>query len=242
MQMRIRLFTASLLAMGCFMAPVNADVIIDSFASGAITVQGTEYSTVDNAVLQTGLPSAETLGGTRLIRVDRISDDSDLTPATATIDPAEQQLRFENPSTGFAYLELIYGSEAPLGLDLTASNQDRFVVDISDASSVQRGVHRLQVVTGEGETFASDSVSITNQFIAISTSESSSGRISVSFTDFEGLDFGDVSSITLDFGRIESGQVFSIDRIAVVPEPASALLLSLGALTLCLRRRRRFPH
>ena len=215
-------------------AAARANLVIDSFASGAVTVSATEYGSTDGIELQNNLPTAETVGGTRYIRVQSIGDDQDLTPATATIDTADQSLRFDSSPSTFGYLTLTYGSESPLAADLTADGGNRFAIDFSEVDEFSRGLINLRVMSGNGTL---DTVSFGQEFFAISNSGSSAGRVSVPFAEFNGLDFTDIASVTLDFGRIEAGQGFTIDRIAVVPEPTTSMLILAMAAT-CLYRHR----
>ena len=85
---------------------------------------------------------------------------------------------------------------------------------------------------------ASGGTSRTVQF-NLPSGDSDSAIVDIPMSKFTGVSFSSATRVSLSGARIASGTSFVLDSITTVPEPASAVLASAGALALLGRRRRR---
>jgi hypothetical protein len=85
---------------------------------------------------------------------------------------------------------------------------------------------------------ASGGTSRTVQF-NLPSGDSDSAIVDIPMSKFTGVSFSSATRVSLSGARIASGTSFVLGSITTVPEPASAVLASAGALALLGRRRRR---
>lgn len=192
-------------------APTANAIVIDDFTVGPVHLE--RNAGVGVPLLQTGLDPAHVLGGQRDIVLGANYNNGQV----LEIDTIESQLTLTSaPSPALAGLDLTYGSRtSPLGVNLTAEGHDRFVLDFDVIGTC---CNDLRVSSVLGSVVSVDGVSLTGYY---------NGRVAiVPFSEFSGVDFTNVASIELDFGR-NRGMV--LQSIYTIPEPICAVMLTLIA-------------
>jgi hypothetical protein len=219
-----------LVAISCsLLSTAGLAVTIDDFSDGDFVITATDNlpGTVDT---QTDLSPDAVIGGARRAILGSISGPPG---ATADLNTELQQLTLTSDPNFNGYLDLEYGFDTPLGVDLTADGADRFEIEmLSVSADVFPGLFKLNLDTGIIP-IAADSVSFADQIFALA---GGSGTIVIPFSAFPNTDLTNVQSIQISMGRVKPGAELVFGGIRTTPEPATALLLS-GALALLIRRR-----
>ncbi len=179
--------------MGMVSVVVSArSLIVDDFTAGAGVVQRTPANDRENpaTLVQTGLDPAAVLGGTRTTVIGYSGADDQ----RVTIDPDAGTFVLDKlePTTdrSWGYVNVSYGSsDSPLGVDLTADGNDRFIFDATSPF-----VPGWIGVTSGGAS-RSASFRFSDGFGEID------GPEPVLFSDFPGIDWTDVSVIEIDIIR-----------------------------------------
>ena len=189
----------------------------------------------------TGLDPSHVIGGVRELTLDGTG--GGLTTGwaeteifgTATGGSMETWLS-EDAESG-ATLELHYGTRAPSGSELNSNWSALEVLRVTfnyvryDDTPIGGFVELYWNVGGLGEgsmpvpfelPYADDGM-----------------NLDIPLTDFTGVDLTDIDGVRVEFGTsLVAGQNFGVTEIAVIPEPATLLVLAAGALGLLGRRRR----
>ena len=212
----------------------NADVILDSFEAGPLTV------TADNAngnvgVAQENLAADDVFLGLRRTTVqgDLASGAVQAVISDGTVTYISNAPQF-NESTIFGVsfdgrLLLTYLADNRFEpFDLTTLPGETFAIDID---SVDFG----------GDTAVDASVSLGGGSVDFDVVESASPYtifVSLSDLDDAGSDLSNAINLTFDFSQIGPSTSFSIESIRVVPEPTTVVLVGFGVSLLLPRRRR----
>jgi len=201
--------------LGCAMAIVHAGAaVIDDFCHGAALLEPTNYSPAV-VVLQTGLDTNSTIGGTR-----RLSAQT-LTQATLQVETVRGELSFEAVSN-FGYFTVEYGTESPLGVDLKADGSEAFLLTFSNVSmtGLWRGSYRFRV-NGIDYYLLHDLAAING-----------SGTIRIPFSRFSTAAQFVANRISLEAGRVESQYRLVLDSILTVPPLLNVATLGAGEIQL----------
>lgn len=204
------------LLVALFSCPASA-IVIDDFASSPVELMRDDEPVT---FIQPSLDPQQVVGGVRSIVLGEFGVPGQF----VRIENSTVTLGLEQPGSGLAYLEILYGSDAgPLSIDLTADGNDRFVFNGIDPAALPLGW--LRVGSESGESALSFRNLDTSPYLL--------------FDDFTGgADFSNVSWIEIDVIR-SSG--FSFGSIHTVPEPYDcyAMVVSLVALSMHRRHRHR---
>jgi PEP-CTERM motif len=228
--MRIRSLSAVLVA-ALFAPAVNAlpAIVVDNFEEG-------DFSVVDLAppvgtptlANQSGLSGTNTVGGVRLVRSTADAAGS-ATAALVTTGGDDGALLSSVGDGSFAFIydgvanNLSEGSAGVLNLDLSTYNAIQ--VDISTA--LPTGVD-MRLTLWDGVTTRSTAFRpVTN---------------GANLIDLDGgllaLNLGDIRAIQISLQDVTTTMPATILGIAIVPEPTTALLLSLGLAGIAIARKR----
>lgn len=202
---------------------------IDDFSEGGFDITASDNSpgTVD---VKTNLSAGAVIGGERRAILGSLDGPPG---ASAVLDTGLQRLTFTCDPNSRGYLDLEYGFDSPLGIDLTADGDDQFEIELlSSSADLSSGLFNLNLDTGIVPITA-DSVSFANQIQGFA---GGGGTIMIPFSAFPNTDLTNVQSIQISLGRVKPGAELVFGGIRTTPEPATALLLS-GALALLIRRR-----
>lgn len=197
------------------MAIVQADAaVIDNFSEGAGLLQPTNYSPAV-VVLQTGLNTNSTIGGTRRLSAQTQNH------ATLQVDTAPGELSFEAVS-GFGYFAVAYGTESPLGVDLKADGSDAFLLTFSNVSmpSLVRGGYVFRVN------------GISYDLLPKLATINGSGTIRIPFSHFSTATQFVANQISLEAIRVESQYRLVLDSIVTVPPLLSVVNQSANEIQL----------
>lgn len=231
--MDIKLRTVCILAL-LSSASANADVILDSFEAGPVTV--TADDTNGNVTVpQENLAADDVFLGLRRTTVQGDlasgSVQAVISGGTATYISNNPQFN-ESTIFGISFdgrLLLTYLADNRFEpFDLTTLPGDTFAIDVD---SVDFG----------GDAAIDASVSLGGGNIDFNIVESVFPyTIFVPFSDLAdaGSDLSDAINLTFDFSQIGPSTSFSIESIRVVPEPTTAVLVGFGISLLLPRRRR----
>ena len=221
---------------------VHAEVIIDDFGDGSVTL----HRELGESVIydtQSGLSTDSVIGGSRSIHFGVRDFVAGATGgATVEIDTIPGVLNYTtDPGMTVANFDIIYGSlNEPLGADLTAEGNDRFRFEFSSAAfsgyNDKGGIQLIVSTVNDDHEWWSGSAVIT-----IPTSESPF-HLDVSFSELQGhqpcaLDFSRVISIRYGSSNGYLPGTFILDRIVAVPEPSAVFLGCLGLVFLAWWRR-----
>jgi hypothetical protein len=164
-----------LVAISCsLLSTAGLAVTIDDFSDGDFVITATDNlpGTVDT---QTDLSPDAVIGGARRAILGSISGPPG---ATADLNTELQQLTLTSDPNFNGYLDLEYGFDTPLGVDLTADGADRFEIEmLSVSADVFPGLFKLNLDTGIIP-IAADSVSFADQIFALA---GGSGTIVIPF-------------------------------------------------------------
>ena len=194
---------------------VTKAVVIDDFSVGSIALSPT--SVTGETQIQTPLPEANVLGGTRRVYAGTLAS------ATLEIDANAGRFDFSADSS-YGYFELEYGNPTPLNVDLLADGADRFrlsVLDVAIGGAPSVPVF-LDIETASGFS----SLPLGADLVALN----GPGLLDIPFADFFSADFTDVRSVKLRGLRIQQGIELSLGSLTTVPEPGTLGLLMLGAM------------
>ncbi len=194
---------------GFAMAAVNAGAaVIDSFNQGAALLEPTNYSPAV-VVLQTGLNTNSTIGGTRRLSAQTQNQ------ATLQVETVPGELSFDAVSD-FGYFTVGYGTESPLGVDLRADGSEAFLLTFSNVSmpGLWRGSYTFRV-NGIGYDLLHDLAGING-----------SGTIRIPFSRFSTAAQFVANQISLEASRVESQYRLVLDSIVTVPPLLSVVTLA----------------
>jgi hypothetical protein len=213
---------------------VQANLIIDQFTSGQITVRQ-EPGDSNPIISATAVP--DVIGGAREIVIDAHSVTQYSSAATANV--IQQKFRFQTdtaPPPNLTSFELLYDGHpdnafSPTGLgsmDATEGGANSGIAFWSNNSS-NNGVDLvLHVFTTSAGLDSSATLHIP---------QGPETAFFLPFSSFSGTpDFTKVGAITLEstfsLGQGGSGQVRDMEFAAAVPEPSTFALLGIGAISL----------
>lgn len=197
----------------------------DSAVDAGITLAGTTGDRTTTLTL-TAVLAALPIGDIDLQTVTLASPF--LVDGNYNLDPGN----FLNSNSGLGTngftIELVYDN-FPSALNL-ATKGTRFEFGSGDFDIDQRNPavflpYEIEVESGTGTDSASVLVS-------------DEGIYTIDFSSYTGVDFSDVTRITMTFGGQVQTPDFLIGAVAVVPEPGSLLLIGMGVLGLAVSRRR----
>lgn len=200
---------------GFAMAIVHADAaVIDNFSQGAALLQPTNYWPAA-VVLQTGLNTNSTIGGTRRLSAQTQNQ------ATLQVETNRGELSFEAVND-FGYFTLGYGTESPLSVDLKADGSDAFLLTFSNVSTpgLWRGIYTFRV-NGIGYDLLPKLAAINGR-----------GTIRIPFSHFSTAAQFVANQITLEGARVESSYRLVLDSIVTALPPLSAVTLTAGEVRL----------
>ena len=199
----------------------SATVIIDNFEGGPFSL-----TAPDSPVSQTGLSTANVIGGQRNISVRSFTSGAPTMVSlslSAGDDAALLSSTFSGGSATLAY---------PLGglMDLTVGGTlDRFEIVVSgvdEALCALANTCQVQAAHGSGGIFTITSVDVLID-----------GIVTLPYSAFGNADFAQVDELRFSpIVRDEGG--YSVSEIRAVPEPSTALLLGGGLLALVFRATR----
>ena len=207
-----------------FSDSVNA-FVIDEFSEGQLLLNPANQIPSGVTVVQTNLNLDAVIGGTRQVYLAGA-------PASKfEVNSMTGLCSFEN-ADGFGYFDLVYGSEAPLAMDLSADGSDAFLLSFSDVYTPgsTRGTFYFYV---DGVPYY-----LREEFYALN---GGAGTIRIPFSQFGNGDTFVVN--TIDFGaiRVEPTHSFVLDSIITVPEPNMRLLLLLSVPLIWMRGKHNQP-
>jgi len=216
---------AALLALAAI--PARADLVIDDFGTSAQAASATGLGSA------TSTTAADVLGGFRTLNLTVDENPLNRT-ALASVDPSTGYFILETGAAVSASGSIVYDADgAGLGgLDL-AGYGSQFTFD------VVFGDPGLSLGITVVDTFGATAT--------VSTTTVGLGLINFAFGDFTGVDLSSVASLAVIYTAPE-GADFALNFVGVtgdvppvVPEPASAALLCLGAVgsAAAFRRRRK---
>jgi len=188
--------------------------VIDNFSQGAALLKPTNYSPAV-VVLQTGLDTNSTIGGTRRLSAQTQNQ------ATLQVDTVAGELSFEAVND-FGYFTVAYGTESPLGVDLKADGSDAFLLMFSNVSmpGLWRGGYTFRV-NGIGYDLLPKLAAING-----------SGTIRIPFSHFSTASQFVANQISLEAIRVESQYRLVLDSIVTVPPSLSVVTLSADEIQL----------
>ena len=206
-----------------FASTAHADILIDSFTDGnPLTVFGVGSSSSSTS-------ASSILGGIRdeSLTVRNLNGDEffgafgfdgEWSVGQGSTDQIQGSLRYDN----FGIVDLTEGGlNSQFAIDFLRSDSNEPIADVLSITAFSGG--------------NSDS-----QFVTIPSNNNSGVRL-VDFSQFNGVDFTQLSAIELnvDFGPDSAGRDFEIGSFEAIPEPSTAALLGLFGATTFLRRRRK---
>jgi hypothetical protein len=203
----------------CVATPSVRAIVIDDFTVGPIHLERNAGVAVSH--IQTGLDPAHVLGGQREIVLGQFYENGQV----LDIDTSAQRMSLTSaPFPALAGLDVTYGSRTvPLGIDLTAEGHDRFVFDFVGA--LPSCCSSFRVTSATGSALQIDSVDLENYY---------DGNVAtIPFSEFSGVDFTNVASLELDFGRHRG---FVLGAIYTIPEPMTAWLPVGAMAAACITR------
>ena len=242
MDPRRRTWIAVLFAL--LLAQPSAALMIDSFNEGAINVLDVDPDGSPDVTAgeNSGLSTSETIGGVRYTTARAFWQGTLMIAGQASVTSvpgpagAAQMAALWRGNFAFFYDGIADNTanttDGALGLDL--SSDSAFAVDVLNVSA---GDAQIRIAVWDSD----------SGFTSLAIPAASGTNI-IDFSEFSGIDFSDVQSIRLAvidvFGQGFIGPggsplpgVLTIDRFYTVPEPGTALLLSLGLVGLAARRR-----
>jgi len=194
-----RRFGSLVCVVACAIAVVHADAaVIDNFSQGAALLEPTNYSPAV-VVLQTGLDTNSTIGGTRRLSAQTQNR------ATLQIDAVASELSFA-AVTNMGYFAVQYGTESSLGVDLKADGSEAFLLTFSNVSApgLWRGGYTFRV-NGIGYDLLHDLAAINGR-----------GTIRIPFSHFSTAPQFVANQISLEASRVESQYRLVLDSIVTV--------------------------
>jgi hypothetical protein len=197
------------------MAIVQAHAaVIDNFSQGAALLQPTNYSPAV-VVLQTGLDTNSTIGGTRRLSAQTQN------LATLQVETFAGELSFV-AVTNWGYYAVEYGTQSPLGVDLKADGSEAFLLTFSNVSmpGLWRGGYLFRV---NGVNY-----DLLPKLAAIN----GSGTIRIPFSHFSTATKFVANQITLEAFRVESQYSFVLDSIVTVSPSLSVVTASANEIQL----------
>ncbi len=188
--------------------------VIDDFSQGAALLAPTNYSPAV-VVLQTGLDTKSTIGGTRRLSAQTLNQ------ATFEVKTIPGELSFEAVSD-FGYFTVGYGTESPLGVDLKADGSEAFLLTFSNVSmpGLWRGSYIFRV-NGIDYDLLQDLAAI-----------GGSGTIRIPFSRFSTASQFVANQISLEASRVESQYRLVLDSIVTVPPLLRVATLTAGEIQL----------
>ena len=224
---RIAIVLASALA---FTAPATA-LTIDNFETGPFTLIDDSNDPAATTGEQSGLDTNDVIGGVRLVRVVAggiagLTAEALLAPVPMTDNAAILSAQATGTFTFFydgSANGTPNGVNGTLGLDLSGYEAINISMNVPDGAAPT-----LQVTLWDSST-----VDVGTGVVAIN------GVTSIDLSEFTGIDLGDVQTIRLSLQGVTVASAISdiSASAAPVPEPSTALLLSLGLTGLVARRR-----
>ena len=188
--------------------------VIDRFNQGSALLSPTNYSP-GVVVLQTGLDTNSTIGGTRKLVAQTQNK------ATLQVNAAAGELSFDAVND-FGYFTVAYGTENPLGVDLKADGSEAFLLSFSNVSmpGLWRGIYAFSV---NGVAY-----NLLPQLAAMH----GAGTLRIPVSYFSKSAQFVVNEISLEGARVESQYRLTLDSIVTVPPSLSVVTLSAGAIQL----------
>jgi hypothetical protein len=184
---------------GTTLAVVQAGAaVVDNFTHGPALLAPTNYSPAV-VVLQTGLPTNSTIGGTRRLSAQTLAQ------ASLQVDAVAGVFSFEAVADS-GYFTLEYGTENPLGVDLKADGSDAFLLTFSNVSmpGLWRGRYIFEV---DGLTY-----DLLHDLAAIN----GGGTVRIPFSRFSTTPQFIANRIALSAGRVEPHYRLVLDSIVTV--------------------------
>jgi hypothetical protein len=217
-----------------YSASANAEVMLDSFETGPVTVTA-DTANSNVTVPQNSLSADEVVLGLRRTTVqgDLASGfvEAQVSSGTATYISNDPEF---NVSTIFGVsfdgrLLLTYLADNRFEpFDLTSLPGDTFAIDVESVSLSGDSAPEASIALGGGRV-AFDLVESTTPY-----------TILVPFSELtaSGSDLSNAINLSFDFSQIGPDTEFSLQAIRIVPEPAAFTLFMFGSMTLLSRRRR----
>ncbi len=200
---------------GLAVAIVHAGAaVIDNFSQGPALLEATNYLPAV-IVLQTGLDTNSTIGGTRRLSAQTQNR------ATLQVETVAGELSFEAVSD-FGYFTVGYGTETPLGVDLKADGSEAFLLTFSNVSmpGLWRGGYTFRV-NGIGYDLLNDLAAING-----------GGTIRIPFSRFSTAAQFVANQISLEGIRVESQYRLALHSIVTVPPLLNVVTLAAGEIQL----------
>jgi hypothetical protein len=238
MSLRLRIISVSVLA-GALVIPASAVVVIDNFTQGATTL-----SIAGGVGSQESQQSVINAVGTQRDVLLSVTSNPFLRTATFEIVPAQGMAFYSSGpgvvgAVGLDYdgvdtenlIDGIQTAGPGLNLNLSAENAFRFAFTFADLGSTVR----VDAYTFSGG--SSTGSAVVSSGISVPT------NVDINFSAFTvltagGVNWADVDRLVFTFDG-GAARDFSLSNISAVPEPASMAALTIGALGLVARRRRR---
>ena len=191
---------------------MSATVILDDFSSGPFSIGSSEDSRYGSSIIS---PLAEHRSISATL--------NDTANWSASVDTVISTLVYSanNPSLS-TRLRVTY-SNAP-GTHLNLIGFNAFVLQVDSLN----GVGQLFVFEGIGSTFEG----------VIPVDLNTTGELVIPFANMNSSNPTNPSEVTFFFRPEGEEFSISISSIGVIPEPSSAIMMSLGAFALMLRRKR----
>lgn len=224
------LVSGFLVALLSTLAAVASVVYIDDFEVGPFDVSVDSGSQTDSET-DSGLPMDRVVGGQRDVYLSYVSGGISPTMVDNTTLPGS--LYYGSPPTASAWLRLQYGLAGSMNTDLTVGG-------------VNNGIYFLYQYTEDAGTCIVTVTSSAGTFTLAKPTPTGVGDepvlLSFLFSEFPGVDFTDVDSLTVIWTNIPTAKDFTVSFLATAneydfhtPEPASACLLFWG-IAFLLRR------
>lgn len=212
------LLSSSLLAW-CLSPTVSAMTVLDDFGEGSISVA--RLADAAGFAVQPGLDPAKVIGGRREITVGEFGT----VEQVLSINADRGELTFQTGDTP-GYFTVQYGTDAePLDVDLTAGGANAFVLEYSVNPALPLGQKpRLNIsVTSPGRRR-----SVSASAFAVLPEQLPNGRTRVVMPFSlagDDVDFTLVNQLALETGRFHRSTSVTLHRFALIPEPASLVLV-----------------
>ncbi|MCA9231169.1 MAG: hypothetical protein KDA57_10980 [Planctomycetales bacterium] len=204
------------------LSDIASALVIDNFGDGDLSL--TAFSLSGETAIQGGLDTSSVVGGVRRAHAGTLSGGN----ATLDIDSTGELFEFHAVSS-FGYFNLAYGTEAPLHVDLSADGADAFELDFTHVTpGLFRGTYSMNLGSSSG--------SAVRYFAQELFALNGPGIVRIPFSDFPNVDFTEVLEISVNAVRVEPGYEISLGSIRTVPEPASACIVALAIVGVCLKR------
>jgi PEP-CTERM motif-containing protein len=231
--MMIKLQAVAVLLFAAMVAPSASGLPIDNFEEGDFLVADTGIPLAATAGEQSGLVTSNVAGGVRLVRataqgltaagsatlVTTGGDDSVILATTSVGGTTDYQFIYDGIAGGNANS----GIAGALALDLSAFS----VIEVNASVLLAGPVIRLSLwtSTSTASTAFKPLVNGVNSF-------------SLTTGGFGALNLADIQAIQVSLQDISPASAVGITNIQAIPEPTTALLLSLGLVGIGAVRRR----